>query len=74
MSTSECQKLFGVLDYGAEFRLTRLMLKILREDEIFYDVGAHVGFYTLLASAISQSGRIYAFEPNPYVYRVLKTL
>jgi len=72
VSTSECQKLFGVLDYGAEFRLTRLMLKILREDEIFYDVGAHVGFYTLLASAISQSGRIYAFEPNPYVYRVLK--
>ena len=31
-----------------------------------YDVGAHIGFFTLLASRMAgDSGRVYAFEPRP---------
>jgi hypothetical protein len=63
---------YGVLDAGPEFRLTRYLLRFLRDDEVFYDVGAHIGFYTLLASSILRRGRVYGFEPNPYVYRALK--
>jgi FkbM family methyltransferase len=71
-SSSICMNVYGVLDAGPEFRLTRYLLRFLRDDEVFYDVGAHVGFYTLLASYILRSGRVYGFEPNPYVYRALK--
>jgi FkbM family methyltransferase len=32
----------------------------------FWDVGAHIGFFTLIASrAVGPTGRVHAFEPNP---------
>jgi len=33
---------------------------------VFFDIGAHVGFYTLLAaSCVGKSGKVVAFEPAP---------
>jgi FkbM family methyltransferase len=33
---------------------------------VFFDVGAHVGFYSLMASRrVGRAGRVVAFEPNP---------
>jgi FkbM family methyltransferase len=38
----------------------------LREGMTVFDIGAHVGFYTLLMSrAVGDSGRVFAFEPWP---------
>jgi FkbM family methyltransferase len=38
----------------------------VRENDVFYDLGAHVGYYTLLASLlVGKKGVVYAFEPNP---------
>lgn len=38
----------------------------LKPGDVFYDVGANVGFYTLLASkAVGKQGQVYAFEPFP---------
>lgn len=46
------------------------LLHILREDDLFIDVGANVGAYTILAcAAIGANG--YAFEPVPSTYRRL---
>jgi FkbM family methyltransferase len=37
----------------------------VRPGDVVYDIGAHVGFYTLLASRlVGPRGRVYAFEPN----------
>ncbi len=37
---------------------------LLKEGDVFFDVGAHVGFFSLLASRlIGPSGTVYAFEP-----------
>jgi len=44
-----CLETVGILG-SIETKLTRYLLKALGRDEVFYDVGAHVGFYTLLAS------------------------
>ena len=39
---------------------------------VFFDVGANIGYYTVLASKFAQSGgRVVAFEPNPSVRAVL---
>jgi len=42
----------------------RILEKNLRERDIFLDIGAHVGFFTILASQlVGKSGGIFAFEP-----------
>jgi len=38
----------------------------IKETSTFYDIGSHVGFFTLLASkCVGPRGQVYAFEPNP---------
>lgn len=32
---------------------------------VFWDIGAHVGYYTLLFKNVNPSGKVYAFEPSP---------
>ena len=45
----------------------------LREKDVVYDIGANVGFYTLLASGcVGDAGRVYAFEPLPRNISFLK--
>jgi len=38
---------------------------------VVLDVGAYVGFYTLLAAQASAAARVYAFEPHPDVFQRL---
>lgn len=52
--------------------LTRMVLEHVREGDIFVDVGAHFGYYTLLASAlVRESGQVHAFEPTHSTYALL---
>src|SRR5579863_7387210 len=45
---------------------TEVLTKELKEGDVFVDVGANIGFFTLLASKlVGEKGRVYAFEPNP---------
>jgi FkbM family methyltransferase len=42
------------------------LLRLLRPGMTVLDIGAHHGYYTLLASRrVGQSGRVFAFEPSP---------
>ncbi len=52
---------------------TALLLVRLREGDTFVDVGAHMGYFTLLASKlVGPEGRVFAFEPNPKVFGYLE--
>ncbi len=43
-----------------------VMKKFIRPGDIVFDVGAHLGFYTLLVSKlVGKDGKVFAFEPNP---------
>jgi FkbM family methyltransferase len=45
---------------------TELIRALLRPGSTFVDVGANVGYFTLLAgSIVGPTGRVIAFEPNP---------
>ena len=49
-----------------ESELQRLFVSSLRPGDVFFDVGANVGFFTLLGSAlVGPHGRVVAFEPLP---------
>lgn len=45
----------------------------LKAGDVVYDIGANVGFYSLLASAlVGETGRVYSFEPSPVNVEMLR--
>ncbi|RDC56210.1 FkbM family methyltransferase [Pedobacter chinensis] len=54
-----------------EFNDMGFLLHFLRNEDTFFDVGANVGAYTLLASGVCRSKTI-SFEPVPTTYHILK--
>lgn len=49
-----------------EPHVTHALKSLLRPDATFIDIGANIGYFTLLAaSCVGTEGRVIAFEPNP---------
>ena len=48
----------------------------VKEGDVFYDVGANIGIYTVLAAnRVGKSGRVFAFEPHsPTFSRLLENI
>jgi FkbM family methyltransferase len=52
--------------------MTQWARALLRPGGTFVDVGAHAGYFSLLASdLVGSSGRVFAVEPNPAVFATL---
>lgn len=59
-------KVLRILGGTYEPEQTRLFERHLHPGATVLDVGAHVGYYTLLSSVlVGAGGRVVAFEPNP---------
>tara|TARA_Y100001936_G_C16093927_1_gene689646 strand:+ start:2179 stop:3057 length:879 start_codon:yes stop_codon:yes gene_type:complete len=44
----------------------------IKRDEIVVDLGAHIGYYTLMmAKLVGQNGKVFAFEPEPRNLKLL---
>lgn len=71
------QTLIGrVLAVSGEWEphVTSAFCSRLAVGDVCVDVGAHIGYYTLLASgAVGRSGRVYALEPSSRVFRTLSS-
>ena len=51
---------------------TSLLLASLREGHSFLDVGANIGYFTILAASIvGEGGGVYSFEPEPVNFRLM---
>jgi FkbM family methyltransferase len=62
-------QLYGFFEEG----LTRFMLDRLAPGMTVIDVGAHYGYFTLLAAhLVCGAGSVHAFEPTPSTYRLLE--
>jgi len=60
--------LFGDLDPG----ISSLIKRLLKPGDTFVDVGANIGVETIPASRLcGNEGRVFAFEPNPNVFKLL---
>ncbi|NMG05944.1 FkbM family methyltransferase [Brasilonema sp. UFV-L1] len=56
-----------------EIREINIVKQFLRAGDIFVDVGANIGLYTILASNIvGQGGRVIAFEPSNQISKHLR--
>jgi len=52
--------------------VTLLFRKVVRESDIVVDLGANIGYFTLLAARlVGERGKVYAFEPEPINYGLL---
>ena len=51
---------------------TRLLKELLSPGMIFMDIGAHVGYFSLLAAReVGSTGKVFSFEPDPSNYCLL---
>ncbi len=65
--------LFGGKTHDSEIRLTRFLIKHIKEGSVIADVGAHFGFFSLLGSYLAGApGKIFSFEPSPFTFRILE--
>ena len=57
---------------GFEYSSVRIFCEMVRSSNVFFDIGANIGYYSLLASAISKKSiEVHAFEPMPSAYDFL---
>jgi FkbM family methyltransferase len=55
-----------------EAMMTKLFISELEPGDVVLDIGASVGYYTLIAArAVGPSGKVYAFEPAPEEFDLL---
>jgi FkbM family methyltransferase len=54
--------MFGRLHEPA---ITNLILDEISKDDIFYDLGSNVGWFTLITAKLLESGEVHAFEVDP---------
>lgn len=58
-----------------ELHLQHAIRAVLKRGQVFYDIGANNGFFTLLgARCVGSSGHVFAFEPLPQNLTALRTL
>ena len=49
------------------------MRENVKEGEVVFDIGANIGFYSLLLSnQVGSEGKVYSFEPDPLNYKRLR--
>lgn len=59
--------------FDYEPRTRRVFEQIVKRGMAVVDVGAHIGYYSLLAAKLAgKDGRVWAFEPDPAYYTLLK--
>jgi len=61
--------IFNFIPFIDDIKFTKFLIKNLKENDIFYDIGANYGFYTYLALEFCKE--VHSFEPIPDVFRYL---
>jgi FkbM family methyltransferase len=64
--------LSGGKTHNSEIRLAKFLINNLKENSILIDIGAHFGFFSVLASELIKSGKIFSIEPSQNTFKILK--
>lgn len=53
--------------------ITMLLLsELLRDKDVFFDIGANIGYYSICAASERGNLRVIAFEPHPKLFPILQ--
>lgn len=54
--------------------LTKMVIHSLNSGDVFFDIGTHFGYYSLLASKlVGKNGQVHSFEPTQHTYGVVRS-
>ena len=60
---------YGYFEAG----LTRIFLEYIKPGMTLFDIGAHIGYFTLLGSRlVGDRGHVHSFEPTPGTFEMLR--
>jgi FkbM family methyltransferase len=57
---------------GYESEVSLIFYELARSAEVVFDIGAHIGYFSLLAATANSHAQIYAFEPLQRVFERLE--
>ena len=57
---------------GYERETSRIFYEHAVNARVILDIGAHVGYFTVLGARANPAGRVFSFEPNPTVHERLQ--
>jgi len=64
---------FEILNFGYyEKPEMEMTLRLVKEDSIFFDIGANMGWYAINVAKLVKGIRVFAFEPIPRTFEFLK--
>lgn len=55
---------YRIADYGGEREALKRFLEMLEPTDVFYDIGASVGLFTISVASLLTQGKVYSFEPD----------
>lgn len=65
------QKAYWLGTYEPEIK--SILKKIIKKSDIVYDVGAHLGYFSLMSSVFcGKQGQVFCFEPNPENFEIIQ--
>lgn len=72
--TPDGLKRFGwIFAFNYEPQTQRIFEQIVKPSMTVVDIGAHIGYYSLLSAKLTgANGKVYAFEPAPFLYSILQ--
>ena len=50
---------------GFEYECVRIFIELSKESKVFFDIGANMGYYSMVATAYNPSIKVFGFEPLP---------
>lgn len=66
-------RLHTIKAHDSEIRYAKFLVRHLSKGDIYFDVGAHYGYYSLLANVlVGSEGYVYAFEPSASSAEILR--
>ena len=64
---------FEILNFGYyEKTEMEMMLRLVKEKSVFFDIGANVGWYTINIAKLVKGVRVFAFEPIQRTFNILE--
>jgi|SRR3989344_2758682 len=62
-----------ILNNTYESTQTKIIAKLIKKDMVVIDLGAHIGYYSLLfAKLVGKNGKVISYEPSKDNFRILK--